>query len=89
MAPLLVGNGCHCLTMEPPRGFEPRTPALRKRCSTVELRWLNGLATGDKPWQPALSGDKSTACAPALSTPSLPGVLATDDNGWRAGRAAR
>ena len=26
------------LDMEPPRGFEPRTYALRVRCSTTELR---------------------------------------------------
>src|SRR3989338_2167968 len=25
--------------MEPPLGFEPRTFALQKRCSTAELRW--------------------------------------------------
>ena len=26
------------MTLEPPRGFEPRTYALRVRCSTPELR---------------------------------------------------
>lgn len=25
--------------LEPPLGFEPRTHALQKRCSTTELRW--------------------------------------------------
>ena len=29
----------HVGKLEPPPGFEPGTPALRKRCSTVELRW--------------------------------------------------
>ena len=31
---------CERKEVEPPSGFEPETPALRKRCSTVELRWL-------------------------------------------------
>ena len=29
------------------------------------------LSTCDKPWRLALSGDKSTACTPVLSSPSL------------------
>ena len=29
----------HAGVLEPPLGFEPRTHALQKRCSTTELRW--------------------------------------------------
>ena len=55
----LTGVGRKCLDL---RGLRFSATALRKRCSTVELRWLDILPTCDRPWQPALSRDKSTAC---------------------------
>ena len=36
LGPFREGNGS--FSLEPPRGFEPRTYALRVRCSTPELR---------------------------------------------------
>src|SRR5687768_2341180 len=39
---------------EPPQGFEPWTPALRKRCTTTVLRWLEPCDTppADRPRGP-------------------------------------
>ena len=78
--------------MEPPRGFEPRTPALRKRCSTVELRWLRGSrglyrqrAAGINAFCAAMAGNSGSWPRPLAREPTTP--VAAADSTWRGAAA--
>ena len=61
----------YCTESKPPRGFEPRTPALRKPCSTAELRrrYVLKLPDFSRLTSPSHSQRNSRAASAKLPTP--------------------